>query len=71
MSENYDVIIIGSGAGGGTLAHALAGSGKAHELDNLYVVDTSFFPSIGAVNPGLTAMANALRVGDHLLSRMA
>jgi choline dehydrogenase-like flavoprotein len=43
---------------------------KAHDLDNLYVVDTSFFPSIGAVNPGLTAMANALRVGDHLLERM-
>ncbi|MBI4490861.1 MAG: GMC family oxidoreductase [Deltaproteobacteria bacterium] len=39
---------------------------KAHELDNLYVVDTSFFPSIGAVNPSLTAIANALRVGDHL-----
>ena len=44
---------------------------KAHELDNLYVVDTSFFPSIGAVNPALTAMANALRVGDHLLDRLA
>jgi choline dehydrogenase-like flavoprotein len=44
---------------------------KAHELDNLYVVDTSFFPSIGAVNPALTAIANALRVGDHLLSRIA
>jgi choline dehydrogenase-like flavoprotein len=43
---------------------------RAHELDNLYVVDTSFFPSIGAVNPALTAMANALRVGDHLLQRM-
>jgi choline dehydrogenase-like flavoprotein len=43
---------------------------KAHELDNLYVADTSFFPSIGAVNPALTAMANALRVGDHLLERM-
>jgi len=43
---------------------------KAHELDNLYVVDTSFFPSISAVNPALTAMANALRVGDHLLQRM-
>jgi choline dehydrogenase-like flavoprotein len=42
---------------------------KAHEVDNLYVVDTSFFPSIGAVNPALTAMANALRVGDHLLER--
>jgi choline dehydrogenase-like flavoprotein len=44
---------------------------KAHELDNLYVVDTSFFPSIGAVNPALTAMANAIRVGEHLLGRMA
>jgi choline dehydrogenase-like flavoprotein len=43
---------------------------KAHELDNLYIVDTSFFPSIGAVNPALTAMANALRVDDHLLERI-
>ncbi len=43
---------------------------KAHEVDNLYVVDTSCFPCIGAVNPALTAMANALRVGDHLLARM-
>jgi choline dehydrogenase-like flavoprotein len=43
---------------------------KTHEVDNLYVVDTSFFPSIGAVNPALTAMANALRVGDHLLERL-
>jgi choline dehydrogenase-like flavoprotein len=43
---------------------------KAHDVDNLYVVDTSFFPSSSAVNPGLTAMANALRVGDHLLERL-
>ena len=43
---------------------------RAHEVDNLYVVDTSCFPSIGAVNPALTAMANALRVGDHLLARL-
>jgi len=43
---------------------------KAHELDNLYVVDTSFFPSIGAVNPALTAIANALRVGDHITQRL-
>jgi len=43
---------------------------KAHELDNLYVVDTSFFPSIGAVNPALTAMANALRVSEHLRQRL-
>jgi choline dehydrogenase-like flavoprotein len=43
---------------------------KAHELDNLYVVDTSFFPSIGAVNPSLTAIANAIRVGHHLRDRL-
>jgi choline dehydrogenase-like flavoprotein len=43
---------------------------RAHDLDNLYLVDTSVFPSIGAVNPALTAMANALRVGDHLLERL-
>ena len=43
---------------------------KAHELDNLYVVDTSFFPSIGAVNPALTAMANAIRVGEHVAGRL-
>src|SRR5213083_1255784 len=43
---------------------------RAHEVDNLYVVDTSVFPSIGAVNPALTAMANSLRVGDQLLERM-
>lgn len=43
---------------------------KAHDLDNLYVVDTSFFPSIGAVNPSLTAIANALRVGDLIAARL-
>jgi choline dehydrogenase-like flavoprotein len=43
---------------------------RAHEIDNLYVVDGSFFPSSGAVNPALTIMANALRVGDHLAERL-
>ena len=43
---------------------------KAHEVDNLYVVDTSVFPRIGAVNPALTAMANAIRVGEHLAERL-
>ncbi|RWY51223.1 GMC oxidoreductase [Mucilaginibacter gilvus] len=43
---------------------------KAHEIDNLYVVDGSFFPSIGAVNPSLTIIANALRVGDHLIEKL-
>jgi choline dehydrogenase-like flavoprotein len=43
---------------------------KAHDLDNLYVVDGGFFPSSSAVNPALTIMANALRVGDHLTERL-
>jgi choline dehydrogenase-like flavoprotein len=43
---------------------------KAHDLDNLYVVDGSFFPSAAAVNPALTIMANALRVADHLKERL-
>lgn len=42
---------------------------KTHDLDNVYVVDGSFFPSSGAVNPGLTIIANALRVGKHLASK--
>jgi ribulose 1,5-bisphosphate synthetase/thiazole synthase len=107
LNEHYDVIIVGAGAGGGTLAHTLAPSGKRfqpqvhyfgggatklygaalyrlrpedfgeiglsehHVLDNQYVVDTSFFPSIGAVNPAFTVMANAIRVGEYLLDRMA
>ncbi|MCB1110026.1 MAG: GMC family oxidoreductase [Chlamydiia bacterium] len=43
---------------------------KAHDLENLYVVDGSFFPSISGVNPGLTIIANALRIGDHLKSEV-
>lgn len=43
---------------------------KAHEIDNLYVTDGSFFPSIGAVNPTLTIVANSLRVGDHIAQRL-
>ncbi len=43
---------------------------KAHELDNLYVTDASFFPSIGAVNPTLTIIANALRVADRIEQRL-
>lgn len=39
---------------------------RAHDLDNLYVVDASFFPSSSAVNPTLTIAANALRVARHL-----
>jgi choline dehydrogenase-like flavoprotein len=56
--------------GGDSKTSALDANCRAHEVDNLYVVDASFFPSSGAVNPGLTIMANALRVGDHLLERL-
>ena len=49
---------------------ALDANCKAHDVDNLYVVDGSFFCSSSAVNPALTIMANALRVGEHLISRM-
>lgn len=43
---------------------------RAHDLENLYVVDASFFPSSSAVNPALTIAAQALRVGDHLRQRL-
>jgi choline dehydrogenase-like flavoprotein len=43
---------------------------KAHELDNLYVADASFFPSIGAVNSTLTIIANALQVADRIKARL-
>lgn len=44
---------------------------QAHDLDNLYVVDGSFMPSIGAVNPTLTIIANAIRVAEHIAARIA
>jgi len=47
----------------------LDASNRAHELDNLYVVDTSFFPSSGGTNPSLTVAANALRVAAELTHR--
>jgi choline dehydrogenase-like flavoprotein len=43
---------------------------RTHDLDNLYVFDSSFFRSSAAVNPTLTIIANALRVGDHLIERL-
>ena len=94
MTDYYDVIIIGSGAGGGTLARHLAPSGKRILLlergdwlprepqnwsgaevfvDNRYVSPDTWYDSGGKpFQPhALRAMANALRVGDHLLERMA
>lgn len=43
---------------------------RTHEIDNLYVVDSSFFPSHAGVNPTLTIIANAIRVADHLIERL-
>ena len=87
VTEHYDVIIVGSGAGGGTLAHPLAPSGKrilplergdflSRETDNwdpkpVFAEEKYVSKDIGAVNPALTAMANAIRVGEHLLGRMS
>lgn len=45
----------------------LDSNNRCHELENLYVVDSSFFPSSGGTNPSLTIAANALRVADHLI----
>ncbi len=41
---------------------------RTHDVANLFVVDASFFPSSAAVNPGLTIVAQALRVADHIMS---
>jgi len=69
--------IAGTGHQSGTIrfgrdlqSSALDVNCRAHEVDNLYVVDASFFLSSAAVNPTLTIIANALRVGDHLLERL-
>lgn len=48
----------------------LDGNNRAHDLDNLYVVDASFFPSSGGTNPSLTVAANALRVGEMIHGRL-
>jgi choline dehydrogenase-like flavoprotein len=41
---------------------------RAHDVENLFVVDASFFPSSAAVNPALTIAAQALRVADHIVA---
>ncbi len=72
-----DIVLSGTAHQAGTLrfgtdpkSSVLDTNCKTHELDNLYVTDASFFPSIGAVNPTLTIIANALRVADHLKTRL-
>ncbi|EUA32964.1 GMC oxidoreductase family protein [Mycobacterium xenopi 4042] len=78
--EPFRKITIGAAKGNGHLAHVcgtcrfgtdpkssvLDPQNRAHEVDNLYVVDGSFFPSSAGLNPGLTIAANALRVAAHL-----
>jgi choline dehydrogenase-like flavoprotein len=75
VSGHYDVIIVGSGA----LAHMLAPSGKRIlilERGDFLTRETDswnswpVFPSIGSVNHALTTMANAIRVGEHLPTRL-
>jgi len=43
---------------------------RAHDLDNLYVLDASFFPSSGGINPSLTIVANSLRATDKIAQRL-
>ena len=73
--KGYDLDISGMSHQNGTLRFGTDPASsvldlhcRAHEVENLYVVDASFFPSCGAFNPALTIAANALRVGDHILS---
>lgn len=78
--EPFRTIALGSGKNNANLGHVcgtcrfgtdpktsvLDPQNRAHEVDNLYVVDTSFFPSSAGLNPSLTVAANALRVATHL-----
>ncbi|OPF81732.1 dehydrogenase [Streptomyces antioxidans] len=54
-------------AGTDPATSALDPNCRSHDVDNLYVVDSSFFPSLPVMNPALTIAANALRVADHLI----
>ena len=78
--EHYDIIFALDGTthqagtvrfGDDAASSVLDRNCRAHEVDNLYVTDSGFFPSVGAVNPTLTIIANALRVADGIKSRMA
>lgn len=73
----YDLDVSGMSHQNGTLRFGVDPSTsvldlncKTHDIDNLYVVDASFFPSCGAFNPALTIAANALRVGDHIINNV-
>jgi choline dehydrogenase-like flavoprotein len=78
--EPFRTLQLGSGKDNGNLGHVcgtcrfgtdpetsvLDSNNRAHEVDNLYVVDTSFFPSSAGLNPSLTVAANAIRVAEHV-----
>ena len=78
--QPFRTLTLRTGANNGTLGHVcgtvrfgtdpatsvLDPQNRAHEVDNLYVVDASFFPSSTGINPSLTVAANALRVAEHI-----
>lgn len=73
----YDLDVSGMSHQNGTLRFGTDPSSsvldlncKTHDLQNVYVVDASFFPSCGAFNPALTIAANALRVGEHIATNI-
>jgi choline dehydrogenase-like flavoprotein len=75
--KGYDLDVSGMSHQNGTLrfgadpaTSVLDLNCKTHDLDNVYAVDASFFPSCGAFNPALTIAANALRVGDHIINEV-
>ncbi len=75
--KGYDLDVSGMSHQNGTLrfgvdpaTSVLDLNCKTHDLENMYVVDASFFPSCGAFNPALTIAANALRVGEHLINNV-
>ena len=78
--QPFRTLTLRTGANNGTLGHVcgtvrfgtdpatsvLNPQNRAHEVENLYVVDASFFPSSSGINPSLTVAANSLRVADHI-----
>jgi choline dehydrogenase-like flavoprotein len=56
--------------GDNPLTSVLDRDNRAHDLDNLYVLDGSFFPSSGGINPSLTIVANSLRATDKIARRI-
>ena len=71
MFESVELDIAGSGLfGSDPRASVLDPFCRAHDVENLFVVDASFFPSSAAVNPGLTIAAQALRVADHIMGKV-